>query len=148
MDRKLERKIREFCNIINKDLIVCFDDTYYYDFVNERVCFAPDALTDNGFMRHLREYHTSAEGLDLPILTWSILHEIGHFYTWDEKFEDEDELLEKYCYTHFPCETFEQCVEMQNAYFDMESEWEATEWAIEFAKENLPLVEAFTKYFK
>lgn len=148
MSRKLERKIREFVSLIDKDITVCFDDTYYYDYENEWVVYAPDNLEDNGFLRHLNEYHSDARGLELSLLTWSILHEIGHYYTWDEAYENEEEMWERYCYQHFPSETVEQSKAMQDAYFNMDSEWTATEWAIEFAKENYPMVKAFDGIFR
>ena len=148
MNRKLERKIREFVHLVDSDIVVCFDDTYYYDYINEWVYYAPDNLTDNGFLRHLYEYHKGAEGIELSLLMWSILHEIGHYYTWDDEFEDEEEMWERYCYQHFPCENVEQSKAMQDAYFNMESEWIATEWAIEYAKENYAIVKAFDEIFR
>ena len=146
MNRKLERKIREFVKLIDEEITVCFSDDCYYDYADEWVFYAPDRTEDNGFVRHLYEFHNC--DLDLCALTWSILHEIGHYYTWDDKYETEDEMWERYCYQHFPCETFEQSKNMQDAYFNMESEWIATEWAIEYAKENFPIVKAFDKIFR
>lgn len=143
MSRKLERKIREFVKSVDENITVRFDTTNYYDYENDAVVYAPDDINDNGFLRHIYEYHKSAEGLDLSLLMWSILHEIGHYCTWKDEYENEEEILERYCYQHFPCETFEQSKAMQDLYFGMESEWNATEWAIDYARKNYPIVKAY-----
>ena len=64
MSRKLERKIREFVKSIDENITVRFDSTNYYDYENDVVVYAPDDTKDNGFLRHLYEYHKSAEGLN------------------------------------------------------------------------------------
>lgn len=144
MDRKQIRAIFEFVSLIDKELVIVFDEHNYYDYSNDRVGFSFDDLDDNGFLRHLREKH-NINDIDLSLRMWSILHEIGHHFTWEDEFESEDEMYERYTYQHFPCENEAQLIAMQDAYFDMESEWRATEWAIDFARSNYEICKKYDR---
>ena len=75
------------------------------------------------------------------LLVWSILHEIGHYYTLD--FCDDDSELRLFLAF---CDG--SLIEIQDAYFNLESEWEATEWAIDFIIEHSKLCKFFSKILK
>ena len=84
---------------------------------------------DCGFMRHLREVHKYADADQYCFALWTLLHEIGHYYTIDYV---EDDLWTRTFCGLFSCEEASKDSELQDMYFNIKSEWEATEWAIKW----------------
>ena len=84
---------------------------------------------DMGFTRHMREYHLYEP--QFKLLLYSLLHEIGHYYTQD--CIDEEELETRALCSLIPFEVIMKRKDLQNEYFNLKSEFEATEWAIGFA---------------
>ena len=98
----------------------CFtNNTLYYNF----------DLIDMGFLRHMRECHYWEPQFGLMI--YSLLHELGHYYMQDCIDENEME-TRAYC-ALLPFEYVMQRPDIQDLYFNLESEFEATEWAIEYS---------------
>lgn len=98
----------------------CFtNNTLYYNF----------DLIDMGFLRHMRECHYWEPQFGLMI--YSLLHELGHYYMQDCIDENEME-TRAYC-ALLPFECVMQRPDIQDLYFNLESEFEATEWAIEYS---------------
>lgn len=137
-------KIRRIVRAIAPDVKVTFrrGDTFYLSHNFNKINVDLDDLKDDGgFMRHLlNEHHISLElCLRYTPATWSILHELGHYFCDDDTEETfEDELTRALCLM-IPRETATE--EQQDLYFDLPFEWEATEWAICFATEHQELVD-------
>jgi hypothetical protein len=101
------------------DFAFCFkNNTLYYNF----------NLIDMGFLRHMRECHKREPQFGLML--YSLLHELGHYYMQDCISEDEIE-TRAYC-ALLPVDFVLERPEIQNLYFNLESEFEATEWAIQY----------------
>lgn len=142
-----EKIVTRFVKELDNELSIVFtDDENEYDYVESCVYFNPNSLEDCGFLRHLREVHGFTDCDKYPLFFWTLLHEIGHHFTIDYCEEDETEVrtLCAMCSN----EEAEKSVYIQDLYFNLESEWEATEWAIDFVKTNLALCENFLKKIK
>ena len=86
-------------------------------------------LYDGGFLHHLAVEHKCSFVNEISLPLWTILHELGHLATEDEC-EDESEYLARELLNIDGTEL------ANKAYFNLESEWRATEWAIEYAKKH------------
>lgn len=88
---------------------------------------------DLGFRRHLCEKHREHNAYTVDELIWSVLHEIGHYMTVDdlcEGWEEEEAPVRAVC-AMLSTEQVAASERLQDLYFDLPSEWEATEWAVE-----------------
>lgn len=111
-----------------------------YDHTEEKIYLDVNDNDDCGFLRHLEEKHGFAEARSYSLLVWTILHEIGHYNTLDEC--EEDELLVRgYCAMVDKSDVTEK---VQDLYFDLESEWLATEWAIDYLLDHQKLCRVFS----
>ena len=125
-------EIRNFIQSI-ADVKVTFSKSgWWYD--NEREVINVDLtdFNDMGFMRHLHEVHKCEFAYEYSLTLWSILHEIGHYYTLDDIEDDEDDRIALMLTTSEIADN----EKVQDRYFNMPSEWVATEWAINFIKHN------------
>lgn len=126
-------EIRNFIQSI-ADVKVSFKkEGYWYDNEKEAINVDLTDFDDMGFMRHLREVHKCDFVDDYPLALWSILHEIGHYYTLDDVEEDDED--DRIALTLTTSEIANN-KKVQDRYFNMPSEWAATEWAIQFVKDN------------
>lgn len=112
----------------------------YFDYDSDCIYLDPTE-EDCGFFRHLTEVHKCSFADKYPMIMWSILHEIGHFYTID--FCEDDYEMRLFLSL---CDGSK--IEIQDSYFNLESEWEATEWAINFIIDNPKLCKKFSKILK
>ena len=103
----------------------CTNDEIHIDFIRP--------VPDFGFFRHLRESHGCELGEALPQIFWVFLHELGHYFTLDYCEEDD-----RFTREFLKLLDDEQIAvpAYQDIYFNLESEWEATEWAIGFVEAN------------
>ena len=105
------------------DFAFCFkNNTLYYNF----------DLIDMGFLRHMRECHKWEPQFGL--ILYSLLHELGHHYMQSHISKDELE-IRSMC-ALLPVETVLENTEIQDVYFNLESEFEATEWTIQYTIEH------------
>lgn len=112
-----------------------------YDWTEECIYVnITEACDEFGFLRHLREVHQCKEMKEFSLWTWVILHEIGHHFTLDMCEEDEMEMRAICAIIN----TDKLTPEISDMYFNLESEWEATEWAINFVKSHFGLCKCFT----
>ena len=126
-------EIRNFIQSI-ADVKVSFKkEGYWYDNEKETINVDLSDLEDMGFMRHLREVHKCKFANEYSLTLWSILHEIGHYYTLDDVEEDDEDDRVALALT---TTAVAHNKKVQNRYFNMPSEWAATEWAIDFIKDN------------
>ena len=144
MTKQIKSNIRKFVKSIDEELSVTFIEGvgYYFETATNTINIDFTEIDDCGFMRHLKEVHKCRFAYNYSLILWSILHEIGHYETEWELLENEDEsdLRELLSCTDESCrhDTF-----VQDLYFNLTAEWIATEWAIEWIKENKKLVEKF-----
>ena len=122
IDRKI--KVREGRS--NEASMV--DNTIWYN--------AKEAAKDEyGFVRNLRERHYyAAEGLNLKLIT--LLHEVGHIKTRDYTFESDNDNMNRTLCALTPKEVAMENIELQDLYYALPLEWEATEWAIDWLNRN------------
>lgn len=103
---------------------------------------------DCGFMRHIRYNHNFTDTYKYSLTLWSILHELGHYFTSDNGYVSQEEITEYIICGLIPREIANENEIIQNMYFDIESEWNATEWAINWIKNNTELAKTFTELLK
>ena len=135
--------IRLFAKVVCPSVSISITDSENcYDHMQERIFINPYDLADYGFMRHLREVHNCSFADEFSYRLWAVLHEIGHYHTLD--YCESDELLIRgFCAL---CDG--DTVETQDLYFNLESEWEATEWAMEYIENHKALCRVFNKLIK
>lgn len=130
-----------FTKIVCSEIKIRFSNNgSYFDFDSDCIYLDPTE-NDCGFLRHLAQVHRCNFTNDYPLIVWSILHEIGHYYTLP--FCDDDYELRLFLTICDP-----SIIEIQDLYFNLESEWEATEWAINFINEHSKLCKYFSKILK
>lgn len=96
-----------------------------------------------GFYRHVYEKHNYLDCYKYSDNIWSILHEIGHYYTIDDCDEDID--TREFCEL-LTLDDFNKYKGYQDLYYDMDEEWEATEWAIDFIERHKRFCKFFSKH--
>ena len=99
----------------------------------------------DGFMRHLKAKHHVIDYYRINKIVWQILHEIGHYFTLDFVEEDEDEQTERAICTLIDKETAENNEKIQDMYFNLEKEWQATEWAKDYIINHFTKCRFFSK---
>lgn len=134
---KLQQITNEICDHYAVDRVTItldlFDDNYF-DEVENRINLNP-YQPDCGFMRHLREKHACPLADKYSLSVWSYLHELGHYFTLDVWESEEEGIIRAVC-ALTPLAEAQSNTAMQDKYFGLSREWEATEWAIGFAKAN------------
>ena len=80
---------------------------------------------------------------DIDPLMWTLLHEIGHFET-AEIVDPEDDLANRALFAITSKEQARGDKELQDLYFSMDSEWQATEWAIDWVANHHKLAVALS----
>lgn len=117
-------------------------DSNYYDCENESITLAEVDEDDCGFMRHVVKVHGFKEASSYGYDILTVLHEVGHAKTLD--FCESDELPTRALCASYSVEEARDSIAIQDLYFNLESEWEATEWAINFIKSHPFLCKAFS----
>lgn len=125
------------------DEITCFD----YD-LNAVIIGKDFQIDDCGFMRHVRYNHNFEDAYEYSLMFWSILHELGHYFTGNNGYLSDEEMADYILCGLIPREMADENEALQNIYFDIESEWNATEWAINWIKNNTELAKTFTELLK
>jgi len=87
---------------------------------------------DYGFMRHLMNVHRCKVADKYGYNLWHLLHEIGH-YAIEEKYGDN---LQERIYFKENFRYLNRNIPLQNEFYNMRVEWEATEWAIKWVEAN------------
>lgn len=106
-----------------------------YDCNEECLIIGNDFNKDEfGFMRHLREQHQCEYTDCFKLSLWTILHEIGHYKTLD--MIENDDLASRALCAIVDEEVARTNKTVQDMYFNIESEWEATEWAVSYIKSH------------
>lgn len=135
--------IENFIKAIDEELNVTFinEDGWNFATGTNTVNVAINDTEDCGFIRHLTEIHKCKFANKFSLTLWSILHEIGHYET--EDFVDFDEEMDDRIMLYLTEDTVKTNKKIQDKYFNLPSEWEATEWAIWWITENWELATKF-----
>lgn len=91
---------------------------------------------EDEFLHHLVVEHKCSFANEFPLELWTILHELGHHYTEDDVRNPEVDYLARVAINNADPSSYASNQEVANAYFNLESEWKATEWAIRYAKKH------------
>lgn len=137
-----------FIKSINPRLKVVFtDEESSFEWATDTIYLN---LNENchGFMRHLRTGHHINDYWRINKNIWQALHEIGHYYTLDFIEEDEDETFERAVCSLIDKDTAESNEQIQDIYFNLEKEWQATEWAVDYANYHYRKCRFFNKFLK
>ena len=130
-------KYIEFVRNVVPALNVMVSERYNtgYDVRENKLIIGPDIEASQAqFMRHLREVHKCefVDALETPY--WVLLHEIGHYMTY-EKVKDKIDVITRQAIIDNAIDfELDECYDV---YFGLLEEWEATEWAIRYVQENL-----------
>lgn len=135
--------LKGFCKAYAPEINLIESDTCYYDKENKIIGFCFDEI-DSCFDRHIIYEHNFPYIKNINPNLFSLLHEIGHYYTMDTcaSTEEEDEL--KAIFSIISYEEVRDDYNTLRQYFNLEEEWVATEWAINFCKENPLLIQVLT----
>lgn len=107
------------------------EEDSYYDIEENRINLNSHLReNDFGFFRHIREAHGFTDIAAAVPEVWTLLHEVGHVHTWVED-EEEDIWRAALSIVDGSYDTF-----IQDAYYNLENEWLATEWAINYIKKH------------
>lgn len=120
-----------------------FGDCFYDD--DENTVYIDLDVDDGNFRQNLATAHNYKS--DLGLLIWTLLHEIGHHFTYKYVDEDEDETL-RLTYEKLFKKNLITEETWQNLYYALESEWLATEWAIKFIEKHKRLCKFFDRMFE
>ena len=131
---------------IAPEIVLIFNDNDdgYYEYETDIINIDAFPKDDMGFLRHLEEVHKCKFAKDFPFVLWTLLHELGHYFTLDDIDTDED------LFTRVLCSIVSKSVadevpNVQDLYYNIPSEWVATEWAIEFITDNWELCTEIAK---
>lgn len=119
------------------EIIEYGSESIYYDCDKKKMIigkyFDPN---DYGFMRHLGSAHKVVDCDKYSYELWHLLHEIGHFKT-EEKCGDNKFARE---YFALNAKSMMRNIHLQNQFHNLREEWEATEWAVGWAKKHSKLM--------
>lgn len=99
-----------------------------------------DGDEDCGFMRHLREVHGVKWANTIHEHIWTVLHEIGHYYTYSKYENNEHEYNIRMKFEELSFDTVNRSPKLQNIYYNMKSEYVATKYAVDFIKRHYKLM--------
>lgn len=120
---------------------------------NEETCFIFSKKTlvlgqdffqkklSEGFLRHLARQHRCKFTYEFKSQMWILLHELGHCKTQD--YIKENELSERVIYSMIKPSVLAANPRLEERYFNLSSEWEATEWAKKWIEEHKILAKIF-----
>jgi len=120
-----------------------FGDCFYDD--DDNTIYIDLDIDEGRFRENLATAHKYETNLGL--LIWTILHEIGHHFTYKYIDENEDEVLRLVYKNLFKKKLITEKT-WQDLYYELDSEWEATEWAINFIEKHKRLCKFFNKMFE
>lgn len=122
--------IKTFVKSICPDIKVEFGDFNECD--EDTIYLNPKEYVCPGFKKHLKEKHGCDFGDKFSQQLWSILHEIGHMMTNPPEDEDMEMLIRLTLETTVDEDEYNTDENLQYSYYDLESEYNATQWAIDY----------------
>lgn len=157
MERSVQRGIENLIQTIarqtEEEISVLFaeDEPMAYDWENNAVIIGydlDDEQSTSAFLDHLRNTHKCNFARKFSARLWSVLHEVGHHFTQDDElYENDLEMRAILALVPTPT-TDEGYRNIANMYFDLPSEYEATEWAINYVRNNYTECQQFDQKLK
>lgn len=135
--------IRCFVKSVDKNIDVESDNRFCVD-IDAEIVFVPQKLNDREdevWSNFLKEEFK----VDYNSYVMSVLHEIGHIETYTEDLNTERELIYFLLQMKYEEDNFE---DFNNEYFKIPMEYIATEWAIDFYKNNMGICEKLVNDLK
>lgn len=127
---KLENIVDRFVKSIDEDLMAFMGTDFSYFYATDKIEFT--IIVAEKMNDWFLEFVNNTFGVDFnDCFIISLLHEVGHHFTLDE-IEDNDF---NYCMdvkATLTSETKEECF----TYFNLEDEWQATAWAVNYYLTN------------
>jgi hypothetical protein len=151
MNKKLLKQLNAFVKSFDSNLSVVYSDDFFIEWETNRISVTlnMDATSDRFYNYLVREYIPKVE---LEVFIWSLLHEVGHFYTMEEAMSDEAYDESGFIRAMVTCDELLTDEQQEALYFNLIEEKMATIWAIEWAEENLEelnkWIAKFEKAFK
>ena len=102
-------------------------------------------IDECGFLKHMSEEHFCHCTYDYDILLWIILHEIGHCETQYFLSDSEEDYGYRDLCQRIEFDLLTQNEALQRLYYNLSSEYEATEWAISYEYEHQDKCHIFSK---
>lgn len=143
-ENTLRKTVKYFICSIDNSVKVRFNEYngFHYDFDERYVNVDFMDMASDGFIEHLKDFHKCNFANKFSTVTWFILHELGHKATefeinWYKDFQ-----------SRFYISLMKDDRESTLAYFNLLSEYKATEWAIWFANTHRELVKNFDEKIK
>ena len=87
------------------------------------------------FLQHLAQIHKCSFINEFPLEFWTTLHEIGHHFTVDD-FDEEADYNARCAMQKIDPSTYADPMDFAFQYFNLRSEWIATEWAINYVRKH------------
>ena len=135
--------IQKFINTINEYITVEKDNRFCVD-IEEEIIYIPNNLNikeDKIWSAFLMQEFN----ICFNPYVMSILHEIGHIMTYTEDLNTEREIIYFLLQMKYEEDNFE---DFNNEYFKIPMEYSATEWAVNFYKNNIEICEKLTDDLK
>ena len=122
------------------------NDESYYDHSEKSIYIDKEYEEDCGFMRHLCEVHKVPWAYKIHDYIWTVLHEVGHFYTYSKYVNSKKETAVRKYFAKKDFDTVNNSVKLQDLYYNLDSEYAATEYAIQFIKRHYKTMRKLSLY--
>ena len=130
--------VRQFVNMIDESIDLVYGDDFYVDIPEEEITYTFKSYpeTDELFSRFVKEtFHE-----EINVFLISLLHEVGHIMTYSEEMHQERAFLYYALQLDYNPDEEE---EFNMAYFNIPSEYAATEWGVNFYRNNREMCDNF-----
>lgn len=136
MDR--HELIREFINQIDPEIELFYDDDFYVDVSLKEVTytFMSYPEIDKQYANFVKENF----GEEINVFLISLLHECGHIMTYTSELDKERDFLYFSLQMRYKKEEEKK---YNMAYFNIPFEYKATEWGVNFYRNNKELCDNF-----
>ena len=137
MTDEIKKMYEDFVHSIDENLDVTFfeGDGYFYDEDDLSINIDTTQPDEESFIYDIIKNHKCFYAKKIHIILWSILHEIGHYMTYEEESEEEEKI-------RFECMLNKRPI---MDYYKLNNEFIATEWAVNWVEENLDTAINFSR---
>jgi hypothetical protein len=139
-------QVKRLIKKIDKDIVVKFGDRLECDTENNiiYISYSTDEVDSKTFMEYVKELDADCQFDDI---TLGILHEIGHCFTYDEEMEYDYNVSLEVLKKLYENKKIDDKI-FNELYVRLDLERMATEWALEFARNNKKFVEKLARLVK
>lgn len=140
-----EELVRDFIRKIDPSVKVSFEGEEFFADIYDNsinITFEQDYETDELFSFFLYEEF----GVHANVFMMSVLHEVGHVMTADEKLLDERDCI--YALLKINYELSDNFQDYNRMYFHIPAEYEATAWAVNFYRSHKSMCDAFAREYE